>query len=166
MLAGGLFVFLSFRQEHKSIGLYESYFEPAPPYGYTAQRGLAAVSTDEETSILRQAIKYHKETDYDLALVAFRGYLASSPTNVTADYLLLTATAAMASGAYAEGAEYLDLIGPDDGQVFLAAQWHTALLALLDLQPAVADSILRSHQDELGRLGLPVQPLLTALEAN
>ncbi len=110
--------------------LFEQYFEAEPVSGYGTQRSLATGISDEDASILRQGITYHQQMDYDLALVSFRAFLESNPEPASDRPLLLAATAAIATGHYAEGKEYLAQITEDDSEIGTAANWHQALLLL------------------------------------
>lgn len=129
-IACSVFAILSYRAEQPGARLFTEYFSAVPIQGYTAQRSLSAGVPDADASILKQAYTYHKAADYDLALVSFRAYLESNPFPVNEETLLLAGISAVATGEYAEGAEYLDQI--DGGGEYAAeAWWH---LALIDLQ--------------------------------
>lgn len=118
------------RQQAGTV-LFEEYFDAAPPAGYGLQRGFQAVGGEDlDASILRQGILYHQQGAYDLALPTLRAYLESNP--VPESYLpqLLAATAAMATGEYAEGAAHLEAMPTEQGEAAAAAAWYGALLAL------------------------------------
>ena len=129
---------------NEGVLLFEEYFEAKPVAGYGTQRSLAAGISDEDASILRQGIAYHQRADYDLALVSFRAFLESNPVPATDQPLLLAATAAIATGHYAEGAEYLNQITEDDSEVGTAANWHQALLYLRKEEGSTALMELRN----------------------
>lgn len=100
--------------------------------------------TDTEASILRQAVAYHQAKDYDYAIMALRAYREEA-AQVSPEVSLLSATAAIASGYYEEGAAYLSEVGPDDGHAFAEASWYAALLA-------VRSDRLRAAQAHLDRV--------------
>ncbi|MFK8164788.1 MAG: hypothetical protein AB8H12_20245 [Lewinella sp.] len=125
-----VFAISCYRSSNTGVLLYEAYFDATPVNGYATQRSLAAAAPDEDASILRQAITYHQQTDYDLSLMSFRAYLESHPQPDNDQVFLLAATAAMASGNYAEGEEYLQQIDKTDTEFGAAASWHNALLLL------------------------------------
>lgn len=119
-----------YQTARKGALLYAEYFSPVPPGGYGAQRVLTAVATDTDASILRQGISDHQEGRYDYALTAFRAYLESNPEPEEYTIELLAATAAMASGEYAEGRIYLEAM-PKEAPVAKAAfVYYQALLEL------------------------------------
>lgn len=158
-IACSVFAVSSYRAEQPGVRLFGEYFSAVPVQGYAVQRSLSAGANDEDASILRQAFAYHKSADYDLALVSFRAYLESNPLPVHEETLLLAGTSAVATGNYAEGAEYLDQI-ETSGELAAEARWH---LALIDLQQGK----LTSARGELKRVatskngqGLPITELL------
>lgn len=130
LLLLSVFATATYGESNEGALLFEEYFEAEPAGGYGTQRSLAAGVSDEDASILRQGIAYHQQADFDLALVAFRAFLESNPIPTTDQPLLLAATAAIATGHYAEGEEYLEQIAEDDSEVGTAANWHQALLHL------------------------------------
>jgi tetratricopeptide (TPR) repeat protein len=164
LLLVSIFAMTTYGGTREGASLFEAYFDATPPDGYATQRSLAATRQDEEASILRQAIIYHQQADYDLALVSLRASLDGFPMPGNAETYLLAATAATASGEYREGKQYLDLISPDDGVTFVYARWYAALLALRQEQTAEAASTLRTNQAEMMKLGLPVAALLERIE--
>lgn len=143
--------------------LYETYFDATPVNGYATQRSLTAATPDEDASILRQGVRYHQEQDYDLALMSFRAYLESNPEPNNDQVFLLAATAAMASGNYAEGEEYLMRIAKDDSEFGAAASWYIALLTLRKEKLDAAAAELRLlEQAGMDRL-YPVKEILASL---
>jgi outer membrane protein assembly factor BamD (BamD/ComL family) len=129
-IACSAFAIMSYRAEQPGARLFAEYFSAVPAQGYTAQRSLSARAHDEDVSIIKQAYSYHKAADYDLALVSFRAYLESNPLPANEEALLLAGISAVATGEYAEGAEYLGQIDKD-GAYAAEAWWH---LAMIDLQ--------------------------------
>ncbi|WP_026231622.1 tetratricopeptide repeat protein [Neolewinella persica] len=155
-----IFAMTSYRQANKGALLFGKYFEAAPMEGYGTQRSLASGQRDTDASILRQGIAYHQQEDFDLALVSFRAYLEGNPEPDNGQVFLLAATAAMASGNYAEGEEYLEQIAKDDPQYGAAASWHTALLELRKEHLEVAAAEFRLlEQSGMDRL-YPVKAIL------
>ena len=160
-----LLVFTSGSCQRNNTGvlLYEAYFDATPVNGYATQRSLAAAALDEDASILRQGIRYHQERDYDLALMSFRAYLESNPEPGNDQVFLLTATAAMASGNYAEAEAYLKQIDKDNSEFAVAASWHTAMLALRNENLDAAAAELRLlEQAGMDRL-YPIKAILADL---
>ena len=158
-----VFALSSYREANKGALLFEEYFEAAPVEGYGTQRSLTVGQRDTDASILRQGIAYHQQADYDLALVSLRAYLDSNPLPDNDQVFLLAATAAIASGNYAEGEEYLKQIAKDDAKFGAAASWHTALLALRKENLRAATGELRLlEQAGMNRL-YPVKAILQNL---
>lgn len=164
-LLGSVIAMTAYGRDQSGTRLFEAYFSATPPAGYATQRSLAVARQDEEASILRQAIVYHQQADYDLALVSLRAYLAGAPMPGHAETYLLAATAAVASGEYQEGKQYLELISPDDGATFIYACWYDVLLLLRQEQLAEAALRLRTNKAEMMNLDLPVVALLAQIEA-
>lgn len=150
---------MSYRAERPGDRLFGAYFSAAPVQGYPAQRSLSAGMVDADASILRQAYAYHKAADYDLALVSFRAFLESNPVPESDETLLLAGTSAVATGNYAEGAEYLRRV--DENGAFAAeARWHLALLDLREGSLAAARGELRRISEAPAGRSLPVGELL------
>ncbi|TXF83360.1 hypothetical protein FUA23_21595 [Neolewinella aurantiaca] len=144
VVACSLFAMSAYKKEQPGKHLFSTYFDAAPSQGYTTQRSLSASANDTDASIIRQAYTYHKSADYDLALMSFRAYLESNPLPVSDETLLLAGTSAVATGNYAEGADYLDQID-QEGEYASEAWWH---LALIDLQRGD----LKAAKGELARV--------------
>lgn len=149
--------------QHREQGaiLFEQYFDADPPAGYGLQRSLqAAGGNDLDASILRQGILYHQQQAYDLALPALRAYLESNP--VPESYLpqLLAATAALATGEFAEGAAYLEAMPTEEEEAAAAAAWYRGLLALREEKYKEADTQLRLVEKYWPTHPYPVAKLL------
>ncbi len=160
IIAFSIFALVRFQVKNSGALLFERYFSARPVTGYTTQRSLAAGDTNADASTMRQGIAYHQREDYDLALVALRAYLEGNPEPTTNEPFLLAATAAIATGRYAEGAELLEQIPTDDPAFGLAARWHLALLQLRAENKATAAELLRQIAAEGGGNSYPVQALL------
>ena len=157
------FAMTTYGESDGGVLLFEEYFEAKPVYGYGIRRSLAADLSDTDASILRQGISYHQQADYDLAIVSFRAFLESNPEPADDQPLLLAATAAIATGHYAEGMDYLDEITEDDSETGTAANWHQALLHLRKGNNAAALAELqRVKQARAGR-AYPTARLLEAI---
>lgn len=143
--------------------LFEKYFEASPANGYGTQRSLVADISDEDASILRQGVTYHQQADYDLALVSFRAYLESNPAPATDQPLLLAATAAIATGHYAEGEEYLNQIPADETEAGVASRWYIALLLLRRNDKRAAVWALRQIETSQNARAYPVGELLAKI---
>jgi tetratricopeptide (TPR) repeat protein len=159
-----VFAISNYQRSHKGALLYETYFDATPADGYATQRSLSAGNDDTDASILRQGKLYHQQKEYDLALMSLRAYLESNPEPDDGQVFLLGATAAMASGNYAEATAYLQQISKDDAELKAAASWHTALLDLREenLQKAINGLRLleEAGQDRL----YPVKEILAKLQ--
>lgn len=119
--------------------LAEAFFDAQPPNGYGTQRVLTPVpATDAAASILRQGIRYHQEAKYDLALVSFRAYFADNPIIEDAQPASLAASAAFASGAYAETNRFIGELPADN----VTKMWLQALLELREENLVAAESLL------------------------
>ena len=117
----------------------EAFFDARPPGGYRTQRVLTPTDVaDPDASILRQAIRYHQQEQYDLALVAFRAHFADHPESDEALTISLAASAAMASGVYAEAGSFSRML-PEGNATRL---WLQALLALREERRVYASQLL------------------------
>lgn len=117
--------------------LYAEYFDAEPVSGYGTQRAFVRL-TDQEASVLRQAITYHQDRDYDYAIMAFRNYLATNPIPADPRIAVLAGTAAMATGHHQEAREYFDLLTEEDGFAYAESLWYGALNELhADRLPSV-----------------------------
>lgn len=159
-----VFAMSSYRQGNAGTLLFEEYFSATPAQGYATQRSLAVAGNDTDASILHQGKLYHQQQDYDLALMSLRAFLESNPVPATGEPLFLAATAASATGHYAEAAEYLAQIAPDEPEYGPEASWHTALLLLKDEKPVAARPYLEGLKNS-GRGNLyPVEEVLKKLQ--
>lgn len=160
IIALSIFALLRFQQEKRGELLFEAYFSPQPVMGYSTQRSLTPAATAPELSLLRQGIAYHQQEDYAFALASLRAYLEGHPLTETAEPYLLAATAAIATGRYAEGLELLEQIPPEAQAFHLAAAWHTALLKLREENFAAATVLLQQVAAQRGDGQYPVGELL------
>lgn len=156
----------TYGEANAGVLLFEEYFDAAPANGYGTQRSLAAGISDEDASILRQGILYHQQADYDLALVSFRAFLESNAETASDRDLLFAATAAIATGHYAEGGEYLDLITEDDSEPGTAANWHQALLHLRGEERKAALAELRLVEQATAGRSYPAGKLSGLLQGD
>lgn len=153
----------SYRTARQGTILYAEFFTPTPPGGYAAERTLTAgqVTTDTDASILRQGITYHQEERYDYALASLRAYLESNPDPVNPNVELLAATAAMASGEYAEAESYLQDMPRETAKAEGAYLYYGALINLREEQLEAAENKLIT----LGKLpGAEMYPAAEILE--
>jgi lipopolysaccharide biosynthesis regulator YciM len=158
------FAVSNYQRAHKGALLYETYFDATPVDGYATQRSLAAGNEGTDASILRQGKLYHQQKDYDLALMSLRAYLESNSEPTSSEPLLLAATAAMATGRYDEGNEFLQLINLDSPDQGNTAKWYSALLLIRKGEKANATNLLRELEAQgMGRL-YPVKDVLAKLK--
>lgn len=161
LLAGISFVMFSYQQQEKGTALFEEYFDAAPPTGYGLQRGFqVAGGSDLDASMLRQGVLYHQQGKYDLALPALRAYLEGNPTPENYLPQFLAATAALATGEYAEGAIYLEAMPKEQGEAAAAAAWYGALLALRKKKYREATEQLRLIEQYWPAHPFPITALL------
>lgn len=91
--------------------------------------------------------------------MSFRAYLESNPVPANDETLLLAGTSAIATGNYAEGAEYLDQVEAD-GALAAEAWWHLALIDLREGNFAAArDELKRITQQRIPKR-IPAMELL------
>ena len=142
--------------------LYAEYFRPEPVGGYAAQRAFVR-ATEAESSVLQQAITYHREAAYDHAIVAFRNYLDDVATDADPRVFVLAGTAALATGNYDEASEYLNSLNEEDGPAYAEALWYGALNDLQAERIVSARVQLEELSDTEFAAEYPIQKLLAAV---
>ena len=119
-----------YRSDNAGQRLFDEFFDPQGPIGYPNGRVSADLEVpDQDPSLLRQLIAYHKAADYPAALAATRAYLESNPTTPDPRPYLLGGTAAAEVGEF-DYATYLLGEMPVTGTERQRAvrDWYLALL--------------------------------------
>ncbi|MEM9836419.1 MAG: zf-HC2 domain-containing protein [Bacteroidota bacterium] len=126
-----LFAGWQYWQASEPERLFTAYFDPQPIYGYEQQRSLSPPRPDLAPSIQQQALKYHREGEYRLALTAWRAYFDEQPLPDSWLPQQYAATAALAVGLPEEAHYFLDQIPPDlSGTQREQVLWYRAMAHL------------------------------------